>query len=95
MKDGKTIVVALAGNPNSGKTSIFNNLTGAHQKVGNYGGVTVEIKEGVFHHGGCKVKVVDLPGTYSLTAYHLSILDRKSTRLNSSHTDISRMPSSA
>jgi ferrous iron transport protein B len=71
VKNEKTIVVALVGNPNAGKTSIFNNLTGAHQKVGNYGGVTVEIKEGLLHHEGCKVKVVDLPGTYSLTAYSI------------------------
>ena len=67
----KTITVALAGNPNSGKTTIFNNLTGSHQHVGNYGGVTVEIKEGYFKHGGFRVNVVDLPGTYSLSAYSM------------------------
>jgi len=64
-----TITVALAGNPNSGKTTIFNALTGARQHVGNYPGVTVEHKEGVCHHGGIEMKVIDLPGTYSLTAY--------------------------
>jgi len=65
----KTIVVALAGNPNSGKTTIFNHLTGAHQHVGNYPGVTVEKKEGVVSYGGMKIKFVDLPGTYSLSAH--------------------------
>lgn len=64
-----TLTVALAGNPNSGKTTIFNHLTGARQHVGNYPGVTVEKKEGVFDHRGTRVHVVDLPGTYSLTAY--------------------------
>lgn len=63
------IVVALAGNPNSGKTTIFNDLTGAHQHVGNYPGVTVERKEGSRHHGDIELQIVDLPGTYSLTAY--------------------------
>jgi len=65
----KQITVALAGNPNSGKTTIFNNLTGARQHVGNYPGVTVEKKEGRFRHEGHEIHVVDLPGTYSLTAY--------------------------
>jgi len=64
-----TLVVALAGNPNSGKTSIFNNLTGARQHVGNWPGVTVEKKEGRLVHEGQIVRVVDLPGTYSLGAY--------------------------
>ncbi len=63
------IVVALAGNPNSGKTTIFNELTGARQHVGNYPGVTVERKEGFRHHGDNELQIVDLPGTYSLTAY--------------------------
>ena len=65
----KTITVALAGNPNSGKTTIFNALTGARQHVGNYPGVTVEKKEGICRHGRTRINVVDLPGTYSLTAY--------------------------
>ncbi len=64
-----TITIALAGNPNSGKTTIFNNLTGARQKVGNWPGVTVERKEGTINFKGYQIKVVDLPGTYSLTAY--------------------------
>ncbi|MBN1102237.1 MAG: ferrous iron transport protein B [Deltaproteobacteria bacterium] len=63
------IVVALAGNPNSGKTTIFNQLTGARQHVGNYPGVTVERKEGYRRHGDLELQIVDLPGTYSLTAY--------------------------
>lgn len=65
----KQITIALAGNPNSGKSTIFNNLTGARQKVGNWPGVTVEKKEGVINYKGYQVRVVDLPGTYSLTAY--------------------------
>jgi len=67
----KTVTIALAGNPNSGKTTIFNSLTGARQHVGNYPGVTVEKKEGEVRHAGWRIKVVDLPGTYSLTAYSL------------------------
>ena len=62
---------ALAGNPNSGKTTLFNSLTGGHQHVGNYPGVTVEKKEGFCIFKGKKFKIVDIPGTYSLTAYSL------------------------
>jgi small GTP-binding protein len=65
----KQIVVALAGNPNSGKTTVFNNLTGARQHVGNWPGVTVEKKEGSCSFNRRDIKVVDLPGVYSLTAY--------------------------
>lgn len=65
----KTIKVALVGNPNCGKTSIFNNASGAHEHVGNYGGVTVDIKEGKISYKGYKIILVDLPGTYSLSAY--------------------------
>ena len=61
--------IALAGNPNSGKTTLFNELTGARQHVGNYPGVTVEKKEGTYVRGDIKMNIVDLPGTYSLTAY--------------------------
>ena len=61
--------VVLVGNPNCGKTSLFNNATGAKEKVGNYGGVTVDSKEGWFNVGGRRVQLVDLPGTYSLTEY--------------------------
>lgn len=66
-----SIKIALAGNPNSGKTSIFNNLTGARQHVGNYPGVTVERKEGKLTHKNQIIEVIDLPGTYSLTAYSI------------------------
>ena len=61
--------IALAGNPNSGKTTLFNALTGARQHVGNYPGITVERKEGILNLKGTKVKLIDLPGTYSLSAY--------------------------
>jgi len=64
----KHITVALAGNPNSGKTTIFNNLTGANQHVGNFPGVTVEKKEGRLNYNDYHIKFVDLPGTYSLSA---------------------------
>ncbi len=70
----KKITVAIAGNPNSGKTSIFNMLTGARQHVGNYPGVTVEKKEGFGKYKGYKITFVDLPGTYSLTAYSIEEL---------------------
>jgi len=64
-----TMTIALVGNPNCGKTALFNQLTGARQKVANYAGVTVERKEGFFHApSGRKVQVLDLPGTYSLDA---------------------------
>ncbi len=65
----KTITVAVAGNPNSGKTTIFNSLTGSRQHVGNYPGVTVEWKEGTVKRGDWSLKLYDLPGTYSLTAF--------------------------
>jgi len=67
----KNITIALAGNPNSGKTTVFNNLTGARQHVGNWPGVTVEKKEGHLTFRGWRIHVVDLPGVYSLTAYSL------------------------
>ncbi len=63
------LTIAVAGNPNAGKTTIFNNLTGANQHVGNYPGVTVELSEGTLTRGDLKLKVIDLPGTYSLTAF--------------------------
>ncbi|MBE9547466.1 MAG: ferrous iron transport protein B [Proteobacteria bacterium] len=80
----KTLTIALAGNPNSGKTTIFNNLTGTRQKVGNWPGVTVEKKEGHLRKYGYDLRIIDLPGTYSLTAFSLEeiiardfILDEK------------------
>ena len=63
------IVVALVGNPNCGKTSLFNFASGAHERVGNYSGVTVDAKEGFADFEGYHIKLVDLPGTYSLSAY--------------------------
>ena len=66
---GRIIRVALVGNPNCGKTSLFNIASGSHEHVGNYSGVTVDAKEGRFEHGGYKFILVDLPGTYSLSAY--------------------------
>lgn len=71
MRVAKEITIALTGNPNSGKTTVFNNLTGAHQHVGNWPGKTVERKEGSISYQGHSIKVVDLPGVYSLTAYSL------------------------
>lgn len=66
---GKEITVALVGNPNSGKTSFFNHATGLREKVGNYGGVTVDSKIGKFKYNGYTFRFADLPGTYSLTEY--------------------------
>ena len=69
MSEQRTITVALAGNPNCGKSSLFNALTGSHQKVGNFSGVTVEKYEGYLEYKGYHITVVDLPGIYSLTPY--------------------------
>ena len=65
----RAINVALVGNPNCGKTSLFNVASGAHEHVGNYSGVTVDAKEGFFEYQGYQFRLVDLPGTYSLSAY--------------------------
>ncbi len=65
----KTINIALVGNPNSGKTTIFNFASGAREKVGNYSGVTIQAKEANYRHNDYIINIVDLPGTYSLTAY--------------------------
>jgi ferrous iron transport protein B len=65
----KTILVALAGNPNAGKTSLFNALTGSKQHVGNWPGKTIAKKEGHCQYKGHEIKLVDLPGTYSLSAF--------------------------
>ena len=67
----KEFTIALSGNPNSGKTTAFNAITGARQQIANYPGVTVEKKVGRVNHKGHEIQVVDLPGTYSLTAYSL------------------------
>ena len=65
----KSIRVALLGNPNCGKTSLFNLASGAHEHVGNYSGVTVEAKTAYFEHNGYRIEIIDLPGTYSLSPY--------------------------
>ena len=69
MKKSHIINVALVGNPNCGKTSLFNFASGAHERVGNYSGVTVDAKEGRAEYEGYQFNLVDLPGTYSLSAY--------------------------
>lgn len=66
-----SLIIALAGNPNSGKTTIFNTITGIRQKVGNWPGVTVEKKEGLITRFGHDLAIIDLPGTYSLTPYSI------------------------
>jgi len=70
----KKLTIALSGNPNAGKTTVFNAITGARQHIANYPGVTVEKKYGTIMHKGHEIEVVDLPGTYSLTAYSLEEL---------------------
>lgn len=68
-KKGKVINIAFVGNPNSGKTSLFNRASGMHERTGNYSGVTIESKEARFFMDGYQINVTDLPGTYSITAY--------------------------
>ena len=65
----RTITIALVGNPNSGKTSLFNAISGGHEHVGNYSGVTVGAKSGTRYYRGYRFEVTDLPGTYALSAY--------------------------
>jgi len=76
IKEGKKreIVVGLVGNPNSGKTTIFNALTGSRHRVANWSGVTVEKKEGLLKRGGIRFRIIDLPGIYSLTSYSIEEL---------------------
>jgi len=81
-KTSPTITIALAGNPNAGKTTLFNAITGAHQHVGNYPGVTVEKKEGKCKFEGTELNIVDLPGTYSLTAYSIEELVARNYIIN-------------
>ena len=69
IEKSKTINIALVGNPNCGKTSLFNFASGRHEHVGNYSGVTVDAQDAIFHQAGYTFKIVDLPGTYSLSAY--------------------------
>lgn len=69
LRERRTINVAIVGNPNCGKTSLFNVASGGHERVGNYSGVTVDAKEGRFDFQGYHFRLIDLPGTYSLSAY--------------------------
>ena len=96
MEKLKKVKICLAGNPNCGKSSLFNNLTGLRQHVGNYPGVTVEKKEAFISKDGYELQIIDLPGIYGLSASSEDEIvarnvlieekpDRKSTRLNSSH----------
>lgn len=80
--ENQRIRIALAGNPNCGKTTIFNNITGAKQHVGNYSGVTVEKKEGEKHFEGKDLLFIDLPGTYSLTARSMDELVARNVIIN-------------
>lgn len=80
MKENLTI--ALAGNPNAGKTTIYNALTGARQHIGNYPGVTVEKKESVITYNNQQLKIIDLPGTYSLTAYSVEEVVARNVIIN-------------
>jgi ferrous iron transport protein B len=69
IQKGNIINVALVGNPNCGKTTLFNHASGAHERVGNYSGVTVDAKEASMKRDGYTLRIVDLPGTYSITEY--------------------------
>ena len=82
MAENRQIRIALAGNPNCGKTTMFNNITGAKQHVGNYAGVTVEKKEGYKKFDGHELLFIDLPGTYSLTARSLDELVARNVIVN-------------
>src|SRR6056297_2970330 len=78
---------ALTGNPNCGKTSIFNEITGANQKVGNWGGVTVDVKTGSIRRSGAKLYFTDIPGTYSLSAYTMEEIVARDYIING-NTDV-------
>lgn len=82
MPNKKSLTIALAGNPNSGKTTIFNSITGTRQKVGNWPGVTVEKKEGVVNKLGYELTIIDLPGTYSLTPFSIEEIITRDFVLN-------------
>lgn len=78
----KEFVIGLIGNPNCGKTTIFNQLTGARQKVANWSGVTVEKREGFLRRNGYKIKIVDLPGIYSLSSFSIEEIITRNFILN-------------
>ena len=81
------VFIALAGNPNSGKTTAFNKYTGARQHVGNYPGITVDRLEGTYRAGENILQLVDLPGTYSLTSYSMEELVARNVILDE-HPDV-------
>lgn len=83
----REIVIGIVGNPNSGKTTIFNALTGARQKVANWSGVTVERREGTIIRGDYRIRIVDLPGIYSLTSYSIEEIITRDFILND-HPDL-------
>ncbi len=83
----REIVIGIVGNPNSGKTTIFNALTGARQKVANWSGVTVERREGSILRGDYRIRIVDLPGIYSLTSYSIEEIITRDFILND-HPDL-------
>lgn len=96
METIKEMRIALAGNPNCGKTTVFNAYTGSRQHVGNYPGVTVDKKEGEFEFEGHEILLVDLPGTYSLTPYSMEeIVVRREMRLNNMQSVIDVVDASA
>ena len=78
----KPVTIALAGNPNSGKTTVFNGITGGRAHVGNYPGVTVEVRTANVRHGRTPIQILDLPGTYSLTAYSAEEVIARNVILN-------------
>ncbi len=78
----KNLTIALAGNPNAGKTTIYNAITGARQHIGNYPGVTVEKKESTITYNNQQLKIIDLPGTYSLTAYSVEEVVARNVIIN-------------
>lgn len=86
-KATQTYTFALTGNPNSGKTSIFNGITGANQKTGNWGGVTVDVKTGSIRRGSTKLYFTDIPGTYSLSAYTMEEIVARDYIING-NTDV-------
>lgn len=87
IEKGKIINVALVGNPNSGKTTLYNYASGSHERVGNYGGVTIDAREAQIRQDGYTVNIVDLPGTYSITEYTPEELFVR-TQITENHPDV-------